>query len=314
MKSIGIINLNQEGLTKEIENLLNNEIIFRKIRRDAVGKSASNPTWGYAYEVQSRKMKWKGEGLYKEYDNDAPYASYAEKIASIVYMRMLSNARVPSVDIVGTSKNEPSIISYKVLDNNKEDMFHIRDILFNIMDREELKSKKSIYSVKDILDSIRVQIQDDRNYEEIQKSLLETLMLDSIMNNGDRHANNWAVVRDKKTNWYELAIFDHSSTFTDMLHDQRHYTCNGWVTSYIKVKEEKTKIRTGSLGNEIIQFICENYGEIFNGVTERFNEKLPYIIEEIKKENLPIDINRLEKKLYERKNYLNNIRNREGER
>lgn len=311
IKTIYVIKENQKNITSHLDEIANKNMVFRKVRKDTIGKSASNPTWGYVYNVKKGKMKWKGEGLYKEFDYDAPNAAYCEKIASIMGRNLLSNTRVPEVEIVEENKSENGIISYKLMDNDKEDMFHLRDIMFYLFERDELASKKDIFDFNDILEAIKIQVTDEENYKAIEKSIIRALLFDSVINNGDRHTNNWALVRNKETNWYELAVFDHSSSFTDMLKEQRHFTVDGWVSSYTSIKPNKGQIRKGSLGKDIIEYIANNYNEYFNEFCDDFEEVLPNIIEEIKKEELPIDIKRLENKLYERKRFLRKIRSKE---
>lgn len=310
-KSIKIIKESERNLTSCLDELKNKEMIFRKLRKDTVGQSSSNPTWGYAYNVKKGKMKFKAEGLYKEHDYDAPQASYSEKIASIMGAKLLAEVRVPEIDVVEETKNQPGIISYKLMDNDKEDMFHIRDLMFYKYERDELSKKKNIFSIEDILECIRIQVKDDENYKTIEKGVIKTLLLDSIINNGDRHNNNWALVRNKDTNKYDLAIFDHSSCFTDMIQEQRHFTYEGWVGSYIKVKEDNNAVRRSSLGKEIIQYIAQNYTQYFNEFVDDFDKKLPEIIEEIKQEELPINMARLEMKLHGRKSFLNKVKDKE---
>ena len=315
IKSIKIIKENEPDITKEWEeqkDIENIDMVFRKVRKDYVGKSSSNPTWGYVFNVRQGKLKLNidAEGLYKEYDYDAPNASYAEKIVSIIGRKVLYNTRVPKVDIVMERPKEPSIISYKLMDNDKEDMFHISDLMFYKYERDELAEKKNIFTIEDILECTKEQVKDTKNYNIIEKSIIHTLLLDAILNNGDRHNNNWALVRDKQTNFYELAIFDHSSSLTDMIEEKRHFTYNGWVGSYVTV-DDNSKIRKGSVGKSIIEYIARNYSEYFDEFADIFNEKLPGILKEIKGEDLPIDIRRLENRLNERNRLLNKIKSRE---
>ena len=228
---------------------------------------------------------------------------------------LISTARVPDIDVVEESRNNPGLISYKILDNDEEDMFHIRDLMFYKYEREELEEKQDIFTIEDILECVKVQIRDDENYKKVERSMIHTLLLDSVMNNGDRHSNNWALVRNKNTNWYELAIFDHSISLIDMIEEKTFYTYDGWVSSYVTVNENnRNAIRKGGIGNDIVKYISKNYREYFEEFCNIFNEKLPNIIGQIKEENLPIDMRRLEKKLHERKHYLDVIRDREEER
>lgn len=313
VNTVYIIKENESNLSKHLDEITTYDMVFRKLVKDTIGLSSSNPTWGYAYKVKNGKMKFVGEGLYKEFDYDSPYAAYSEKIASIVGSKLLNNTRVPQIDVVEPTRGEPGIISHKVLNNYQEDMFHLRDMMFHIFDREELASKKGIFNLEDILKAVRAQIRDDENYKVVERNIIRAMLFDSVINNGDRHTNNWALVRDKQTNWYELAVFDHASTFIDMIKEQRMFTADGWVSSYISVKEQKGSTRNGSIGRDIIQYIAHNYNEYYNEFCDDFETMLPEIIEEIKEEQLPIDIRRLENKLNERKQFLKRVRSKEEE-
>lgn len=312
IKTIKIIKENEQHLTNHLEDLLNVDMVFRKLRQDSVGQSSSNPTWGYVFNVRSGKLKLNidGEGLFKDFDYDNPNAAYAEKVASIIGRGILDTTRVPKVDIVMEKRGQPSIISYKLMDNEEEDMFHISDLMFYKYERTELSQKKNIFTIEDILECVKQQVGDEENYKEVERGMIHTLLLDSVMNNGDRHNNNWALVRNKATGRYELAVYDHSSTFTDMLEEQRRFTYNGWVGSYITT-DENSSIRKGNIGKDIIVYIARKYSEYFDEFADIFDKRLPTVLEEIKEENLPIDVNRLEMKLKQRNSFLNKIKNRE---
>lgn len=312
VKTIKIIKENEQHLTDHLDDYIKVDVVFRKIRKDYVGQSSSNPTWGYVFNVRNGKLKLNidPDGLYKEYDYDTPNASYAEKISSIMGRSVLDNTRVPKVDVVIEKPKEPSIISYKLMNNDKEDMFHIRDLMFYKFDRDQLSEKKNIFTIEDILECVKQQIGDEENYKEVERSMLHTLLLDAVMNNADRHNNNWALVRDKETGKYELAIYDHSSSLVDMLEDQRNCTHEGWVGSYITL-DDNAKLRKGSLGKDLIKHISKNYPEYYDEFVDRFNEKLPDILKEIKEENLPINTSRLEMKLKQRSSFLNKMKDRE---
>ena len=312
-KTVYIINEDEKNISQHLDDIAKKEMVFRKLRKDTIGKSSTNPTWGYTYNVRKGKLKFIEEGLYKEYDYDSPNAAYSEKIASIMGRRLLSNTRIPEVDIVEETSGQPGIISYKLLNNDIEDMFHLRDTMFHIFDRDGISKQKDIFVLEDVLEGIRFQIKDEENYKIVGKSVIRTLLLDAVMNNGDRHANNWALVRNKLTNWYELAAFDHSSCFTDMIKEQRHFTVDGWVSSYTTTRQRKSSGRKGLLGKDIIQYIAHNYNEYFNEFCDDFDRMLPEIIREIKEEKLPIDMKRLEKKLSERNNFLKRVKSKEAE-
>ena len=312
-KTITIIERNKRNITDILENPIETDMLFREIQRDTIGKSSSNPTWGYAYSCRNGKLKYKGIGLYKEFDYDAPNASYSEKVWSIIGKNILDGTRVPDISVVEERKGQPGIISYRLLDNDKEDLIHVKDILFNKFERSEIKEKRNIIYIEDLLECFKLQIGDEENYNSVRKSVIHTLLLDAVTNNADRHGNNWGLIRNKKTNRYEFADFDHSSSFVDMFEDKKHFTVNGWVSSYTSVKPTNQETRMGSCGNEIIEYIAKNYREDFKDFSIKFNNRLPNIIEEIKDEKLDINIDRLERRLNDKKRFLKQLSREEGE-
>ena len=46
-KTITIIERDREHVTDILDNPIKTEMLFREIQRDTIGKSSSNPTWGY---------------------------------------------------------------------------------------------------------------------------------------------------------------------------------------------------------------------------------------------------------------------------
>ena len=251
-KTIKVIKENEKNLSDKLDELASKQMVFRKLRRDTVGRSSSNPTWGYAYNVKKGKLKFKGEGVYKEFDYDQPNAAYAEKIYSIIAKEVLTeDTRIPTIDVVKENNSiyGPSTISYKLMDNDKEDMFHISDLMFYKYERGEIENKKDVFTIEDILECIKEQVKDEENYKKIEKSVIHTILLDCVLNNADRHTNNWALVRNKETNQYELAIFDHSISLIDMVEENRRATYNGWTKSYISTEKEGIS----SFGKDIIE-------------------------------------------------------------
>ena len=166
IKTIRIIKENERNISSNLDELVSKDMVFRKKRQDTVGRSGSNPTWGLAFDVVGNKLKFKGEGLYKEYDYDYPNGAYAEKVASIIGRELFgSEIRVPEVDVVLKSIGEPSLISYKVMNNDIEDMHHISDLMFYKFEREELDKKKSIFKLEDILECIHILVKNEENYK-----------------------------------------------------------------------------------------------------------------------------------------------------
>ena len=292
---------------EEIDNTINANIVFKEIQRDTIGKSSANPTWGEVYEDEDGKKIYKGIGLYKEYDYDIPQAACSEKVWSILGKNILTDIRVPNIDVVEEQKGDYGAISYRLLDNDTEDLIHIRDILFHKFEREDLKKKRDMFQIGDILECINKQVNNPENYKKIEKNVIQTLLLDSITNNGDRHSNNWALIRNKKTNKYELAVYDHASSFVDMFKEKKHFTVRGWVGSYIVTDERQRRCGIGASGEELIRYISANYREHFEDFCIQFDANLDKSIDEISKLGLPIDIVRLKNKLNERRRFLKSL-------
>lgn len=305
-KSITISKLNQD-----IPDNIETDILFQEIQKDTVGKSGGDPTWGYVYNNEDGELVLKGIALHKEYDYDFPKAAYGEKVWSIFGKEILGkNVRVPEIDIVEQSPGYEEIISYRLMDNDKEDMTHIKDTLFNKFEREEMKAKKDIYSIDELLECVKLEINDEENYKKIEKDIIQVMLLDAVTNNGDRHALNWGLVRDEKTNQHTLAVFDHASSFMDMFENRSHYLKNGWSSSYITVGDDNGRHYLGSDGKKIIEYISKEYPEYFDEFADRFNEKLPKILEQVKQEKMKIDFYRLNQKMGDRKNFLKKLKNR----
>lgn len=310
IKSIKIIKMNQNNITSIIEDMPKTDIVFRELQQDTVGRSGSNPTWGYFYNNKSGNLKYIGIGLHKEYDYDYPEAAYSEKIWSIIGKKVLTDTRVPEIDVVEEKDGEPGIISHRLLNNDTEDMIHVKDILFNKFEREEFKAKKNTFHINDLLECIKLQINNPEEFEKIKKQVIHTLLLDAITNNADRHPNNWALIRDKKTNSYQLADFDHSSCFTDMYNDKIFCTNDGWVSSYTTISTQPNQ-RKGSCGLEMIEYIFKNFEAETQEFSKKLNDNLEDIILEIKNENFKVDVRKLEKKLRSRNKLLQRMINKE---
>lgn len=58
--------------------------VFYSIRKDSIGQSSSNPTWGDFYKYSDNKLRYKGVCIFKHFDYDSPYAPYAEKLYSLL--------------------------------------------------------------------------------------------------------------------------------------------------------------------------------------------------------------------------------------
>lgn len=310
-KSITISKLNQPNLIETTEKNIETEMLFREVQKDTVGRSGGTPTWGYVYENKEGQLEFKGIALHKDYDYDYPMSAYGEKVWSIFGKEILGDSvRVPEIDIVEQNPGYEEIISYRLMDNDREDMLHIKDTLFNKFERDEIKAKKDIYTIDELLECVKLEINDEENYKQIEKDMIQVLILDAITNNGDRHALNWGLVRKEKTGKYSLAVFDHASAFIDMFEDKSYFLTDGWSSTYVTVGNDNGKHYLGSDGKKVIEYIFKEYPDYFDEFASKFNEKLPIILDKIKQEKMKIDFFRLDLKMRGRKNYLNKLKDR----
>ena len=312
VKTISIIRQGQENTAEIFKNKLETDILFRELQRDTIGRSGSSPTWGYAYYNENGEPKFKGIALHKEYDYDFPHAAYGEKAWSIFGKELLGDTvRVPNIDVVEERPGYEEIISYRLMNNDKEDMIHIKDTLFNKFERDEIKAKKDIFTIDEILECVKLQIGNEENYKKIERDMIRVLLLDAVTNNGDRHALNWALVRNEKTNEYTLAVFDHSSAFVDMFQNRAYVLGNGWNSTYITVGNDRGRHTIGSDGKVVVEHISKQYPEYFEEFYNDFNDKLPSILNLIRQENMKIDFRRLTDKMGEKRRFLKKLRYRE---
>lgn len=310
IKTISIIKQNQENISQVFQNGVQTDMLFRELQRDTVGRSGSTPTWGYVYNNEEGKLKFKGIALHKEYDYDYPYDAFGEKTWSIFGRELLGDTvRVPVIDIVEQKSGYPEIISYRLMNNDREDMIHIKDTLFNKFERDEIRAKKDVFTIDEILECVKLQIGNKENYKRIERDIIRVLLLDSLTNNGDRHALNWALVRDEKTSEYSLAVFDHARAFIDMFQN-RGIKDSGWSTSYITVGNNKGRHNIGSDGRYIVECINQEYPEYFEEFCDEFETKLPKIMELVRQEEMKIDFRRLSDKMGEKKRFLRRLRHR----
>lgn len=257
-------------------------VYLLKRQKETRGNSGSNATWVEVYTSDSNGKI----ALYKEYDYDMPLAAYAEKMWSILGKGILENTRIPDVDIVNNPKMGDGIVSYRVMDNALEDMMHIKDILFSIYERTEMDKHRNIFSIDEILKAVRTEIVDEKNYKEVEKAIIQTILLDSVTHNSDRHTTNWALVLDKSSNpHYELALFDHSSAFGKMMqytpgpsHDI--YGNTRWTSSYLQTESKESR-GVGEDGKNLVKYISQKYPEYFEDFVNRFSERIEELLNEI---------------------------------
>ena len=106
-------------------------IIFKTIDSDTIGRSNGNPRWGNVFEYSNGKIAEKGIAIYKEPDYDVIDGAYAEKLWSVLGKLVLPNCRIPDIDIINDKRYSegPGVLSYSIVDKQKEDMVDIRTIL-----------------------------------------------------------------------------------------------------------------------------------------------------------------------------------------
>ena len=98
-----------------------------------------------------------------------------------------------------------------------------------------------------------------------------------------------------------------------MFENREYFTRHGWSTTYLTVGNDRGKHNIGSGGKELVEYISKEYPEYFDEFCDKFDSKLPVILEQIKQEEMKIDFNRLTNKLAEKRRFLMKLRNR-GER
>ena len=291
------------------------DLIFKQVQKDTIGKSSSNPIWGYIYTKKGEELESFSVGLYKEFDYDVPRAAFSEKIYSILGKKVLKGVRVPDIDIVEETKNQPGIISYRLLDNDKEDMMHITDILFNKFEREDFKKCREIFKLQDILESLKLQVKDENNYKELEKNVVQTVLLDAVTNNCDRHINNWALIRNKETSYYELACYDHSASFLDILEERRAaVTRSGWTGSYLRIDDKRNISLGGEVGDILIKYISENYTEHYEDFCEKYDNSLEDFFKETEEFKPYINYGRLKEKMLVRRKFLKGLLKERGDK
>lgn len=292
-------------------------LIFWEEEKDLLGRSGGNPTWGYLYEYfgeeekEENKLVGIGDVIYKEYDYDYPYDAYNEKLYSLLAKKVINNCRVPNIDVAFLPKsNEATTLSYCIFNKNKEEMFEIKDFLYNKFEREELSKKEDIVLIEEILESIKMSVPNEKDYKEIEESVIHVLALDSITNNPDRHPDNWAIVRNIETGKYDLGIFDNSRAFYNMI---KKYNNNmQWVSTYV-LTEERKRNGIGDNGQKVIKYLKENYTQYFNKFLYNFMNKLPEFYQELEECPNCIDVKYLKRSIEDKLRCIRKMYNEERE-
>lgn len=259
--------------------------IFLKLFRDPQGNSGSNPTWGDYYKYSKSEILKFGRGVYKSMDYDAPLASYCEKLWSLLGKKVFhsepnpisKNLRIPHITVVKDEKSgERGAISHIILNNDKEDLIGINTILFHKYDRQALDKMRSVVVFDDLLYCLHEQIPDEENYKEVEKQIIQVLLLDAVTNNVDRHTKNWSLVRDKETNHYTLGVFDHGSSFVDLISQNEFARQNNyWSITYTKIDHVTQTMGIGDSGEKIVRYLVDRYPEIAQEFNDALSKALP---------------------------------------
>lgn len=114
-------------------------------------------------------------------------------------------------------------------------------------------------NIVQLLDDIKnVIVEKKQNYCELEKSIVQTVVIDVICNNLDRHLANWALIRNKKTDRYILGLFDHATSFYNMSTLKRtmafpqSYMREFWVSSSVLLDERDDLKRLSSRGFDVV--------------------------------------------------------------
>ena len=161
-------------------------------------------------------------------------------------------------------------------------MSDILDVnLGNMNLAEALRSIKKVY------------IKKEENYKEVEKSIIQTTVIDLMTNNIDRHLNNWALIRNKKTDWYILGIFDHATSFFNMATRtenpflSQQYLKENWANSSVLLGDKADERTRSTSGIKLFKYIMDNYREYVIEILQRLNNVLPNFENTISYESIP---------------------------
>lgn len=251
-----------------------NVLLLRKLALDTVG-TTSGAVWVKAYG----KYRDGKTALYKPLDYDEPFGAQAELISSHFDKLCLDGikVRIPEINLVGT-KNDLGILSYRVHDKTSEDFIHI-DYLLRYKYTDKEISKFYTLGIKDVLECIKAEVAREDNYKEIEKAVIMVACADAFTNNADRHGKNWALIRNKDTDYYELAIFDNVKSFINIMFNRTGYANDAlWSIGYLGLNSSCNI----STGKNIVDSIKKEYPEYVDEFIERFNSVRKQFCEDIK--------------------------------
>ncbi len=253
-----------------------NGIIFKTIDSDTIGRSNGNPRWGKVFEYVNGKITEKGIAIYKEPDYDIIDGAYAEKLWSILGKLVLSNCRIPDIDIINDKRHfcAPGILSYSIVDKENEDMVDVRTILrYNGITEDEMKQNNDRLYIEELLGHVKNFMREEDNYKSIEGNIIKTILLDCITNSFDRHPDNWALVSDNKTQNYQLGLYDNAVSFVNIIDYKPGVVVKGnWGLGFITVKTKQGRISYNS--KDIVDYIHEKYPNYFKQFLEDLNVNL----------------------------------------
>lgn len=145
-------------------------------------------------------------------------------------------------------------------------------------------------SVLDTLRNIRKTAKKkQQNYQDIEKSIIQVTIADLFTQNSDRHLNNWALIRDKKTDRYSLGLFDHATTFNmslknDVVGFSQSELRENWAITSVLVEDGKRK---SSNGIDLFRYIMEHHREYAVEILQQLHDKMPEIEQAIGYETIP---------------------------
>jgi hypothetical protein len=246
----------------------------RRFAQDTVG-TTFGASWVYVFN----KVHSKIVALYKPIDYDEPLGAYAELLYSHIANLCFSNLtiRIPKIELV-TDGKDLGILSYSVLDNITEDLIHMDSLMFYKYTSAE-QSEFFTLGICDILECIKHEVYENRNFVELEKAVVFVLLLDAFMNNADRHGKNWGLVRNKSTNSYELAIFDNVKSFINLFINRPGYKDKDLWSIVFNGATSSFNIADG---NNLCIFIKEIYPEYFEEFLQIFDSALSTFLSDIR--------------------------------
>lgn len=234
-----------------------NTLYVQKFAEDTVG-TTFGASWVYVHNEKHRKKV----ALYKPLDYDEPLGAYAELFYSELAHLCSQNVkiRLPRINLVAENK-DIGILSYSIVDQIAEDLIHIEALMFYKYKNKINEFRNCLtLGLAEILSAIRHEVHDEENFKEIEKAVIWSILLDAFTNNVDRHKKNWALVRNKLSNYYELATFDNVKSFINMFFHRAGYRKSDlWAISY-NGTISSTNIQCG---DQICEFIEKEYPEYF---------------------------------------------------